>query len=362
MGRRIVIIVVVLAILLAVAAGRLAKRRAEIDGPARVVNWAADRLPPHLHGWGQAMVAELAQIESNGPRWRFALGVLRVALVPPVRHRGRVLIVAVGGLVAAAGATTFAAIAVPTLAVFIGALSISLFGYATVAASRSDRPGRSRVVVGLVAIGAIAGAVAAVTGIARAYPDATVDGTHVFSVAFAVILTVYLALTLAQAGPGKHTTTILRWALGGALVSGVIWTVVAFVQPLTGVGVLGLVSPVGAAATLAVSLGASTFARSRTAGIRAGVLCAMLGALVLFTVNLTSLLHVREFTLTDPYDIAAFPQSGAPDVATYLLSDAIGGEIISGLVLYPAVLFAVALIGAAAGAGVAGRRGLRQNA
>ena len=39
-----------------------------------------------------------------------------------------------------------------------------------------------------------------------------------------------------------------------------------------------------------------------------------------FAVDLTALLWGRHYTLTDTYDIVAFPHSGYPTAASYLLS------------------------------------------
>jgi hypothetical protein len=102
------------------------------------------------------------------------------------------------------------------------------------------------------------------------------------------------------------------------------------------------------AAALAASAGASAVTHNRAAGARAGLLAVVLGAPLHFSVALTAILHVRHYTLTTPYDLAAYPHSGYPDVASYLLSDALGGNII-GLVLYPIPL---PLLGAAAGTGL----------
>ena len=51
--------------------------------------------------------------------------------------------------------------------------------------------------------------------------------------------------------------------------------------------------------------------------------------------------------MTNSYDIAAFPHSGYPDPASYLLRDALDGNILGGLLLYPITLTGVALLGAA---------------
>jgi hypothetical protein len=65
-----------------------------------------------------------------------------------------------------------------------------------------------------------------------------------------------------------------------------------------------------------------------------------------FAADLTALMQAGHYALTSPYDVAAFPHSGYPDVASYLLSDAMAGDVLVGLVVYPVVLFAVALFGA----------------
>ena len=69
-----------------------------------------------------------------------------------------------------------------------------------------------------------------------------------------------------------------------------------------------------------------------------------------FAVDITTLLRVHQYTLTGTYDIAAFPHSGYPDVASYLLSDALGGAILSGMLICTVLTIAATLLGAAAGA------------
>jgi hypothetical protein len=190
-----------------------------------------------------------------------------------------------------------------------------------------------------------------VARIAAAHPAATTDDTHVFSILFALILAGYLALGLTPPRLGDHPDTVLWWALAATLASAAGWAVAVLATPAATVGVIGYLSPAGVAAALAASAGASAVTRSRAAGARAGLLAVVLGAPVHFTVALTAILHVRHYTLTTPYDLAAYPHSGYPDVASYLLSDALGGNII-GLVLYPIPLLALALLGATAGTGL----------
>jgi len=194
--------VVTLAALAVLAVAWLLRRTTSGDAPARIAAVAANRLPAHRQDWGRAMAAELTQVSGRARRWQFAAGLLRVTLFPPPRHPARVLAAALGGLLAAVGATVAAATEVPSMSVFAAAAGLLLGGYATVAASRSQRlrPTVPRVAVGAVALAGVAAAVAAVARIAVAHPAATTDRTHVFSVLFALALTGCVALALSPVG------------------------------------------------------------------------------------------------------------------------------------------------------------------
>jgi hypothetical protein len=145
----------------------------------------------------------------------------------------------------------------------------------------------------------------------------------------------------------------LWWALAATLGGAAAWIGIALIAPATASGVTGIASPVAAVAVLAASAGAAATGGGMRAGARAGVLTLALTAPVHFAIDVTAMLRVRQYTLTDPYDIANFARGRYPDVASFVLSDALGGHIISGLVLYPVVLLAVAALGAAAGARIA---------
>jgi hypothetical protein len=345
------LIVVALLAVIVVAGVALTRRAAGTgDAQARIANAAANRLPTHLHDWGRAMVAELTNVHGRARRWRFAIGILRVALFPPLRAPGRVLVVAAVAVVVAGTAAMAAAVAVPNLSVFVAILAVLLVGYAAVASARAPqpRPSALQLVVGVVALAGLAATIVAVVRIGAAHPAATADRTHVFSILFALALAGYLAVALTPIRLGQHTNRVLWWALAAALAAGTAWAVIALVSPPTADGAIAFLSPVGAVATLAAAIGASATTRSDRAGVRAGLLTIALAAPIQVAVALTAVLHQR-FILTDPYDIAAYPHSGYPDVASYLLSDTIGGEIITGLVLYPVTLLVFALVGAGAG-------------
>jgi hypothetical protein len=333
------------------------------DIPARIVAVAAAWLPARRRDWGRAMAAELAQVHDGAGRWRFALGALRVALFLPCGRGRRVLAVALAGLLGAAAVTTAVAAAIPDLALSAAVLGLLLGGYATV---RTARPAGPRwttpgFLVAVVAVVTVTAAIVSVVRIALAHPAAAADGTHVFAVLFAIALACYLAVALGQRRTQWRTERqtqrkALWWALAAALASGAVWTAIDLTAPVQPVGITGYLWPVGAAAVLAASAGAAATTGSAPAGVRAGLLTAVLTAPMHFAADLTALVQAGHYTLTTSYDVAAFPHSGYPDVASYLLSDAMAGDVLVGLVLYPVVLCllaltAVALVGPGTGRG-----------
>ncbi|WP_426512776.1 hypothetical protein ACPPVO_20335 [Dactylosporangium sp. McL0621] len=337
---------VVLVVLIVVAAVWLLSGRDRGDLPARVAGFAVRRLPSHRREWGRAMLAELGHIDGPGARRRFAAGVVWVGLFPPPERRARVALVAGAGLAGAATGSLAAARAVPSLWLFVTVLGGLLGGYATLAAARHPRPARTapeRVVAG-VALAGVAAAVAVVVAIAAVHPAATADDAHVLTVVFALVLTAYLVVALAPPRGGADTPAVLWWGLGGAVAAAVAWTA----RGLTG-GVAPLVPPVAAAVVLFVAVGAALRADDRAAGVRAGWLAVVLAAPLHFALGLGVVLGQGRFALGTAYDVAAFPHSGYPDVASYVLGDAIGGNLIAGLVLTPLLLGGLALLGAAAG-------------
>ena len=303
------------------------------DAPERLVALAASQLQAARRDWGMAMAAELTAVRGQVQRWRFACGVLRVAVFPPVRHRGGVLAVAVAGLTVAVAGTLLAARAAPGMSVFAATLGLLLCGYATVVAWRwtGHAVSPARLAAGAAALAGASAAVTAGLRIAIVRPAATTDGTHLFSILLAVALTGCLALVITPPGLGEHASAVLWWALGGAIVS-------------------------SAAAVLVVAACAAASSHSMPAGARAGVLTAVLGAPVHFAIDMTALLQVHHFVLASPFDVAAYAHSGYPTVASYLISDTLGGYIITGMVLYPIGLTGMAVLAAAAAAGSGRRR------
>lgn len=322
------------------------------DAPERLVALAASQLQAARRDWGMAMAAELTAVRGQVQRWRFACGVLRVAVFPPVRHRGGVLAVAVAGLTVAVAGTLLAARAAPGMSVFAATLGLLLCGYATVVAWRwtGHAVSPARLAAGAAALAGASAAVTAGLRIAIVRPAATTDGTHLFSILLAVALTGCLALVITPPGLGEHASAVLWWALGGAIVSSAAWVAIAITTPFDASQITGLFSPVSAAAVLVVAACAGASSHSMPAGARAGVLTAVLGAPVHFAIDMTALLQVHHFVLASPFDVAAYAHSGYPTVASYLISDTLGGYIITGMVLYPIGLTGMAVLAAAAAA------------
>jgi hypothetical protein len=346
-------VVVLLAILVVIVVLATVAGRRDGDLPARLTAAAAGRLPAGQEDWGRAMVAELTDVNGRLQRWHFALGVLSVALFPAPRHGRRRAVVAAVGLAVTVAATALTAAEVPGMSVFVAVLGVLLCGYATVVASRwhTGRPSAVRTVMGLLGLAGIIATVVSVLTVATAHPTATSDPTHVYSVIFAVVVVGYLCLTLTPPVPSDRPNPTPWWALAAALASGIVWTVAAVFGTQSPDGILGYWW-FGALATLAASIGTAATTRDRGAGIQAGLLTVVLAMPIKFAVDMLALLSIHNFTLTDPYDLAAFPHSGYPDVASYLLSDAIGGGIISGLVIYPIAMLALATLGAVATSGL----------
>ncbi len=349
-------ILLVLVALVVLGIVRVRRDKARGDIPARLSTAAANRLPADRHEWGQAMIGELPEVRGSLRRWQFAAGVVQVALFPPVRSWTRVSAVALIGLAVVAAVTLTTARQVPSLTGFVAALALLVCGYAVAISSRVRREpaGVTRLITSAAALTGLVATVVAVVRVGVAHPAATIDHTHqVAPILFALVLFGYLAFALAPPRLSRHNDTALWWALASCCV----WIIIAFATATTGSGPAAFLSPVGAAATLAAAMGASVTTGSRPAGAKAGILTAILSAPILFAINITAILQRQHYTLTDPYDISAFPHSGYPDVASYLISEALDGNILAGLVLYPVVLFALAFVAAAAGVGLRNAEG-----
>lgn len=108
-----------------------------------------------------------------------------------------------------------------------------------------------------------------------------------------------------------------------------------------------LVGPITAAATVVTAAVVGLIAGSRTAAARAGLLTALISAPIHAATTIIAVQYAHPAILTNPYDIAAYPRSGYPDIASYLLSDTVAGTIVT-LVATPLVAYLLAVAAAAA--------------
>jgi hypothetical protein len=289
--------------------------------------------------WGQALVAELAAIPGRGRRWRFAAAVLRIALFPPAPAPAAVRSAAATGVLVTVVATLAAARLLPTLTVFVAALGLLTSVYATAVACRWPRRPTSsmHLAAAAVVVAGVLAATGAVTVVAAAHPTATRDQTHVFSVVLAVALSGYLVAGLSATVTGSAARATLWGAVAGAGGA-----VAASALLLPQHGVEPLISPITAAATLITTVGVGSVTRSRPAATRAGLLTAVLSTPIHFAMALLVAQYAHPAELTNSYDIAAYPNSGYPDVASYVLSDTLASNIIS-LAITPVAMCALAM-------------------
>jgi hypothetical protein len=278
-----------------VRAGR-ACRDADGDVPARLLALAVAGLSHSQRDWARAMSAELEAVCGAGPRWRFSLGcsraagVIRARAMLTSRERGG------AGLRAVIGGGVCAAVA--------------LGGY----------------------------------GLVR-YPGLRSDGdAGIATVTFVVLLVAYGVVTLSLSrGAGLWQVTARRHGMVGGVVIGAAWLVV-----LSPTGVLkewvlvplivALLGPacVGALATRAGGV--------VTAGSRAALWSGMVGGLLVFAVWMTAT-YARDGRPFDAQLLRDFPRSGAPDLATLAVGDALGSALTL-LILVPLAALAFGSLGA----------------
>ena len=277
------------------ATGR-ARRTAEGDAPARLLAFAVTGLPETHHQWGRAMSAELETVCGRGPRWRFALGCARAAGV----IRARVTLT-----------------------------------------SRDRGGGGLRTVIG---VGVMAAVALGGYGLVR-YPGLrSGDASIIAAVGFVALLLAYAAATLALSyGKGSPEIAARRHGLVGGVAIGAAWLVVLsptetlkrwVLVPL----LIALLGP-GCVAALAVREG-----KHVTAGTRAALWSGIVGGLLVFTVWMTAT-YARDGRPYDAQLLRDFPRSGAPDLPTLAVSDALATALTL-LILIPLTTVAFGSLGA----------------
>jgi hypothetical protein len=265
-----------------------------------VLEAAVRLLPAERAPWGRAMVGELSQLHGRSSRRRFAAGCLRAILLVP---------------------------------------------------RTPEAPARSLVdIVVLAAVGCV-GLVA--WGLVR-YPGLrTGAGVWVAVAAFLTALAAYLLTALVVVGRlTEPRGRLLRLVLLGGSAVAVLWLLVGVAATSSRVpGVLPVVLiPL---VSLAVGGVGAWRGRSAAAGRQVVLLAALLAGLLLF------LGWVGPAVLTggQPYDpglVRDFRASGAPDLATYAVDDALGAGMML-LLLVPLLTWTLGSAGAAWTARLRGR-------
>ncbi|MEU6139445.1 hypothetical protein ABZ848_03695 [Streptomyces sp. NPDC047081] len=326
-------------------------RLAELDPPGRVLALAVAVLPERRREWGRAMTAELAEVEGESERRRFALSSARAALWPPPAG-GRPLTGLVIAAVVAVTAVTGPAVgaAVPGLRVFAATFTGLVGAMVILAVARSRRPRLPLPVPSFLVTGAVAAAIATTVIFLRREPDAA---GHLPPGA-AVLLATVLAgcLGVAVAAPRRPGTARLASRLGvAAAVVFTAWFLLAIRSdgtrpPLPLVLLLALVLPLAPVAAFVVpAFTAARAGRSFRSGLRAAVWT------VAATVPMTYALWLPEALRRHAIDGRLLVGDRAPVGRN--LTDA----LIFCLGVFPVVGLTLAVLGAGLGARAARGRG-----
>jgi hypothetical protein len=259
-------------------AGRRPRLDADRDCPARVLAFAVTGLPETHREWGRAMSAELETVRGRGQRWRFSLGCTRAAGA----IRGRVTLT-----------------------------------------SREPGGAGLRIVIGtgLSAAVALAG-----YGLVR-YPGLrSGSDAAIAAAAFVALLLAYASVTLALSrGEGWRAIAARRHGLIGGVVIGAAWLVV-----LSPTGALKewvfaplLVALLGPGCIAALAARAS---QNLTSGTRAALWSGMVGGLLAFAAWMVGT-YARDGRPYDAQLLRDLPHSGAPDLATLAVGDALTSAV-----------------------------------
>jgi hypothetical protein len=155
---------------------------------------------------------------------------------------------------------------------------------------------------------------------------------------FVALLAVYAVAALALSGDRSPHAGIARWYgfAGGAAVGGA-WFVIFSPGPLKSWVVLPLAFALFGPALVAALAGRA--ARDARAGTRAALWAGIVGGLGVFIVWVTAT-YLRDGRPYDPGLLRDFHKSGAPDLATYAVTDDLGSGLVL-LLLVPTVALAL---------------------
>jgi hypothetical protein len=316
---------------------------------------AARLFPPERREWARAMLAELDEIPGSFARWRFALGGVRAGLV--ASGRGPVPVARMAVVVAvAAGVGAVVYVVSPVTHVFAIALAIVLTLAGISWPRRRADGATSGAALGVTLLTGVAACVALTLFGVAAYPAAAGDdgGTTAYSLVLASALGAYVWVGLAawRADRHDHTSLAAGPVLGGLLI-GAGYAVVGVVADHF--GLLALVAVGGVAGLLAAGAFGARLVRRRTTErglVAAGLRVGLVAALAYFVAAMSATYVTASWPVHDREALDAFRASGLPDLATYLVSDALGGAIAALIGLPVLVLGAVWAGGALVRAGV----------
>lgn len=327
----------ILILLAFIAIAVLIRRRHRQTGediPARLLRLAVRWLPADRAEWAEALTAELTAITHSRRRWQFSLSTVRVTLLPPsadsLAARRRLAF----GVAATAAAGGITLLLVPPMAVFVTLLFAGMTAAWSLCAARAGATGRSRLhrAVIATALAGIVAVTAVLVSIAFRYPAATGQPIHPLSVLLAVAMpVVYLA---AAAMPRSHARSVWLTALAAVGAATVTSAALAIWRNDTG-GVHPLFWPPTVLTLGAVWIVARKVTGSTTAARHAALLTAALTAATQLAVA-TAAIAVHEWT-------AAHGASAASQV-----EDALGGQIITNIIVWPTIVATAWLLALAA--------------
>ncbi len=337
----VVVAVAVAAVVRWMRAGRGAGRDRDLRrGPRLLLGTAAHLFPRERREWARAMFAELDEVPGSFARWRFALGGLWAGLVAsgrrPVPVAGTAVVV---GVAAGVGAVVYAVS--PVTHVFAVALATTLVP-AGIAWPRPQAAGATRArVLGVTLLAGVTACVALTLFGVAAYPAAAGDdgATTVYSLVLAAVLGAYVWVGLGAWRADRHDHTS---PASGAVLAGLLFgaglAVVGVIADRFGLLALVAVSGV-AGLLLAGAFGARLVRRGTTERglVAAGLRVGSVAALAYFVVGMSATYITASWPVHDEEVLDAFRASGLPDLATYLVSDALGSAI-AALVGLPVVV------------------------
>jgi hypothetical protein len=190
-------------------------RMSAMDPPERLLAAAVAALPERRREWGEAMTAELAEVEGRSARWRFALSSVRATLWLPPAGGWPVLALVTGvGVASVAVAGPAVGAVVPGLRVFAASFTGLVGAMVVLATARSGRPRVPVPAPTVLVTGGVAASIAVTVIFLRREPAAAPYLPPVAAVYLAAVLA--SCLWVAVAPPRWLGTSRLAPHLGAA--------------------------------------------------------------------------------------------------------------------------------------------------